>query len=672
MKSTLRKGWDKLAENYYIQYAVFAVLITLFIETLSRFGTSPAGGLIFMVQHPIVFLYNCLIIFASLCLSFLFRNRHFFVILFGGIWIALGVVNGIILSYRMTPFTTNDIQEIGDGLTIATTYMSKMQIGLLIGGIAAITAVLTYIFRRNRKHAEKVKYKKAVPQVLLVLLITVAATAGCVKLGVLDTYFPNLNYGYRDNGFSYCFLATGFDKGVKRPSDYSESAVNNIFTKDELKTTVAGRSASNGSLEKTKASTERPNIIFLQLESFIDPNIVNNVKLSEDPIPYYRSLTKKYSTGKLTVPAVGAGTANTEFETMTGMSVHFFGPGEYPYNSVLLKKNCESIPYDLRELGYSTHAIHNHRAAFYHRNEVLGGLGFETFTSIEYMNNVTRTPKGWARDNVLTENIMDALNSTENEDYIYTISVQGHGKYPTEQMIEDPEITCEEAPTEELKWSWEYYANQIHEMDEFIKDLTTTLEKYDEPTIVVMYGDHLPALDNLTEDNIRKDRSLYQTDYVIWSNYNFEKKTDKDYAAYQIGSELLKRIGITNGTMVTFQQNHSGDKNYEQEMKMLQYDMLYGSQYIYGGKNPFEKLEMKMGVKEIKISNIFKIGDNYYIKGQNFTENSRITVDGKVLKTTYLGPTILALNEEIDTSDVNKMKVSQTDVKDDTILSTTE
>ncbi|MEE3362634.1 MAG: hypothetical protein VZQ84_03630, partial [Anaerovoracaceae bacterium] len=261
MKSTLRKGWDKLAENYYIQYAVFAVLITLFIETLSRFGTSPAGGLIFMVQHPIVFLYNCLIIFASLCLSFLFRNRHFFVILFGGIWIALGVVNGIILSYRMTPFTTNDIQEIGDGLTIATTYMSKMQIGLLIGGIAAITAVLTYIFRRNRKHAEKVKYKKAVPQVLLVLLITVAATAGCVKLGVLDTYFPNLNYGYRDNGFSYCFLATGFDKGVKRPSDYSESAVNNIFTKDELKTTVAGRSASNGSLEKTKASTERPNII---------------------------------------------------------------------------------------------------------------------------------------------------------------------------------------------------------------------------------------------------------------------------------------------------------------------------------------------------------------------------------------------------------------------------
>lgn len=673
MKSKFRKAWDKLAENYYIQYAVFSVLVTLLIETLARLSSSVAGGFIFMFQHPLVFLYNCLIIFATLCLSFLFRNRHFFVILFGGIWIALGVVNGIILANRMTPFTTNDIQEIGDAMTIATTYLSKMQIVLLIGGIVVIAAFLTYIFRRNRKHAEKVEYKKAVPRVLLVLLITVAATAGCVKSGVLDTYFPNLNYGYRDNGFSYCFLATGFDKGVKRPSDYSESAVKNIFTKKELETTVAGKAASEGKIEKSStASEETPNIIFLQLESFIDPSIVNDVKLSEDPIPYYRSLTKKYSTGKLTVPAVGAGTANTEFETMTGMSVHFFGPGEYPYNSVLLKQNCESIPYDLRQVGYSTHAIHNHRAAFYHRNEVLGGLGFETFTSVEYMNNVTRTPKGWARDNVLTENIMDALKSTDNEDYIYTISVQGHGKYPTEKMIDDPEITCEEAPTEELKWSWEYYANQIHEMDEFIRDLTTTLESYDEPTIVVMYGDHLPALDNLTEDNISKDRSLYQTDYVIWSNYDFEEKTDRDYTAYQIGSELLKRIGITNGTMVTFQQNHRDDENYREEMQMLQYDMLYGNKYIYDGKNPYNKLSLKMGVKEIKIDSIIKIGDNYYIKGQNFTENSRITIDGKVLKTKYLGPTILALNEEIDTSDVKKMKVSQTDVKDDTILSTTE
>lgn len=44
---------------------------------------------------------------------------------------------------------------------------------------------------------------------------------------------------------------------------------------------------------------------------------------------------KEYSSGYYKVPSVGAGTANTEFESITGMSLHYFGPGEYPYKSIL-------------------------------------------------------------------------------------------------------------------------------------------------------------------------------------------------------------------------------------------------------------------------------------------------------------------------------------------------
>lgn len=129
------------------------------------------------------------------------------------------------------------------------------------------------------------------------------------------------------------------------------------------------------------------------------------------------------------------------------MSVKFFGPGEYPYKSILNEKTCESYAYDLKSIGYSAHAIHNHRGVFYNRNKVFANLGFDTFTSLEYMSNVIKTPKNWAKDNVLVGEILTALDLTENEDYIYTISVQGHGKYPTEQVIEDPEITVLSAPT---------------------------------------------------------------------------------------------------------------------------------------------------------------------------------------------------------------------------------
>lgn len=423
-------------------------------------------------------------------------------------------------------------------------------------------------------------------------------------------------------------------------------------------------------LTETDEDEEHPNILFLQLESFVDPTLFNNIELSEDPIPYYRSLMENYSTGSLTVPACGAGTANTEFEVMTGLSVKFFGPGEYPFKSVLKEKTAESIARDLKSMGYSTHAIHNHRALFYNRNEVFDNIGYDTFTSLEYMSDVPKTPKNWAKDSILTEQIMDALNSSEGHDYIYTISVQGHGKYPTEQLIKNPKIEVTDAPSEELKWKYEYYVNQVYEMDQFVKDLTETLSEFDEDVILVMYGDHIPALDVTEGSYDAKD--LYQTQYVIWSNFGMEKE-DKNLTTYQLAAEVFDRLDIHTGTTIKYHQtvDHKS-KDYLSNLKLLGYDMLYGKDYIYGSANPFEKAGMKMGVKDITIEKVVSVGGKYYIKGQNFTEYSKVTLDGETLKTIYLGPNLLGLQEEVDPADAVNMKVSQIDKSNKEIISTTE
>ncbi|MEA4922364.1 MAG: sulfatase-like hydrolase/transferase [Eubacteriaceae bacterium] len=659
--SKLKTFYKKYLHSYIGICVVLAIAITLIIETLAR--QTIYGGVVFMVTHPLVFLYNAVIVFVCMSIGLLFRHRMFVTIIVSATWLVLGIVNGIILSNRMTPFTTGDIAEVKDGLTLVSNYMSKTQIVLLIAGAVALVLLIIFLFRKVPKLQSKIHYKSAIPAFLIIVLIGASCTGLVVKTKVVDTYFPNLAYGYRDNGFSYCFLATWLDKGVSKPDNYSAKSIRSIFTKKELDTTVGDT--------KNDGGEKHPNIIFLQLESFIDPDIVSDIKLDKDPIPNYRKLSKNYSSGKLHVPSVGAGTANTEFENMTGMSVKFFGPGEYPYKTILHDETCESIPYNLRNIGYSTHAIHNHRAAFYGRNKVFGNLGFETFTSLEYMSDVSKTPKNWARDNVLTSQMTDAMGSTKGSDYIYTISVQGHGKYPTEEVIKDPEVTVTSAPTQELKWQWEYYVNQINEMDTFIGKLTKTLESYDEDVVLVMYGDHLPAIDNLTEENV-KGRSIYQTDYVIWSNFKMDNKKE-DLYSYQLGAELLDRLDIHNGTMVTYHQNHKNDKNYLKNLEALQYDMLYGKRYIYGnsGTTPFKNTGLKMGVKDVKIDKVVKIGEKYYIKGQNFTEYSKVNLDGKILKTVYLGPTLLGLKEEVDPKDASKMKISQVE-KNNEILSTSE
>ena len=48
---------------------------------------------------------------------------------------------------------------------------------------------------------------------------------------------------------------------------------------------------------------------------------------------FHKNAHANYSSGYFKVPSVGAGTANTEFEVLTGMSMRFFGPGEYPYKT---------------------------------------------------------------------------------------------------------------------------------------------------------------------------------------------------------------------------------------------------------------------------------------------------------------------------------------------------
>lgn len=616
-----------------------------------------------MVQEPLIFLYNTMIIFATLVIASIFKRRLFVFTVITIFWLIIGIVNGVILTQRMTPFTVKDLSILDDGITIVTNYLSTAQIVMAAAGVVFAIGLLVLLYIKGPKKALPVKWKRNLIGIVIVIGATFGMTSYMIGSGKVETFFGNLAYAYRDYGVVYCFTNTWLNTGISKPEGYSKESILDIFSQEEL-------GDDNAMLLEQKDEDEKhPNIVYLQLESFIDPMTIESIGLDKEACPNFRKLVENYPSGQLTVPACGAGTANVEFEVMSGLSVKFFGPGEYPYKSVLKEKTLETIAYDLKSLGYSTHAIHNHRAVFYNRNTVFANMGMDTFTSIEYMNNVEKTPKNWAKDDVLVECMLDALNSTQQRDMIYTISVQGHGKYPSEQVLSDPEVKVTSAPTEELKWKFEYYVNQIYEMDQFIGKLVEEFEKYDEPIVLVMYGDHIPAID-LTEEDL-ENGNLYGTEYVIWSNFGLEGD-DEDMYSYQLTSHVLEMLDMQIGTIFTYQQNHKNSETYLSDLKALGYDMLYGKQYIYGGENPFERVDMKMGVNDIKIESVVKIGDKYYIKGQNFTEYSKITLDGETLDTIYLGENILGLLEDVNPEDADRMKVSQIERKGKEILSTTE
>ena len=613
------------------------------IEAISRHSFMEAWD--FMTAKPLVFAYNAGLIFTTSLIVYLFRRRCFWRFLIAIFWLLLGIINGVILANRVTPFTGPDLHLLTDGMAILNKYLPSWGVVVALIVLGFFVLLLLGLLIKGPKYTRKIKYRYD----LLLVVVGILAFAGITQLAlekrVLSNYFGNIAFAYEDYGYPYCLAVTIFDTGISCPRDYSESEIKRIENTEE-------------NLPETK-SGEHPNIIFIQLESFFDPELVNYLKLSEDPIPNFRKLMKEYTSGYYKVPAVGAGTANTEFESITGMSLHYFGPGEYPYKSILKETTCESAPYVLKNLGYTTHAIHNNEANFYGRRSIFPNLGFDTFTSAEYMpEEEDKNPLGWTKDEVLTDEIIKCLDSSEGSDYIYTISVQGHGAYPEEELLDDLEITVTGAATEEKNTQWEYYVNQIHEMDNFVKELTDALADYPEDVVLVMYGDHLPTM-GLKVENLN-NKYLFQTEYVMWDNFGMEKK-DVNLAAYQMAAEVMDRVGIHEVTVFRYHQARRNTRNYQVDLETLQYDLLYGEKYSYGGESPFQRTKMRMGLYDVSLDFMELVSDSdftYRLKGTNFTPSSQVKVNGEWVDTVYVNETTLMISgTELD--DFDRISVSQ-------------
>ena len=192
--------------------------------------------------------------------------------------------------------------------------------------------------------------------------------------------------------------------------------------------------------------------------------------------------------------------------------------------------------------------------------------------------------------------------------------------------------------------AWEYYVNLVHEMDKFAGALIEAIESRDEPTVVVFYGDHLPTMDLEAAD--LKSKYLYNTNYVIWDNIGLEKN-DENVAAYQLIAEVFERLDIHSGTVFNYHQERRQTKDYLADLELLQYDMMYGEQYVYEQSGiPYGEEHMVMGVKDAEITELVEQYDGTYsIYGNNFTKQSKVYINGEKQTTTFMNNTRLDLKE---------------------------
>ncbi len=698
------------------------------IEWVSRHSFLEACS--FVVDRNLVFLYNSLIVFASLLLVYTVRRRALLRTVISVFWLFLGIINGCILAKRVSPFSFTDLKMVGDLFTMQSNYFTAGEAILVIVGVSLVLLFLVVLWFKGPKFQGKTHRVFGLVMTAAVVMMIPTVTDAAVSNNILTNYFENLAQGYKDYGFVYSFSSSVLDRGMSTPSDYSEEAVDAVLAKigvEDTDTKLAQASAETeenkassdqGQTEERKTGTEasktdasgllikgemqaafvpeesvktaaaredgqadgqteasvgdtgktqtgvtagHPNIICILLESFIDPELVKFLELSDEVVPNFHKLYQNYTSGYLEVPVVGAGTANTEFEILTGMGMQFFGLGEYPYKTILKQTNCESIASDLSEIGYGTHVVHNNGGNFYSRRNAFSMMGFDTFTSKEMMDIREYTPLGtWPKDEILIGEVEKALDYTPDQpDFVYTITVGSHGDYPQEKVLDDPEIQVSGVEDEGMHYAWEYYVNMVHETDKFIGDLIEMLSERDEPTIVVMFGDHLPTMG--LEESDMKTGTLFKTQYATWNNFGLAK-SDKSMTAYQLMADTLDSLDIHNGTMFRFQQNrykYATEDEYQNAMELLQYDILYGDHYVYGGGNPYPASNLIMGTQDVVISQIMETDRYYYIIGENFTNWSRVFVNDTKVSTKYLSSRLLRIKKEDIPSGDNEVVVNQ-------------
>ena len=657
-----------------------SLLLTFVLEILSRRSFMDACR--FVCKSPILFLYGCSIVSVTLAIATLLRKKVFGATLVTVLWLAFGIADCVLLGFRNNyPLTAVDLQMGLEAIMMMPVYFKIWQIVLIFvvgaGAIAGLVVLAIKSPKYRREGQRGVLRACLFAMVFLIYTLVLFTRSG----GMISRNLkPDLYSSYKKYGFPYCFCYSFFNVGIEKPEDYSPKEVADIAGTLDIDIDVDEKEEKSSSrpldefIEAVRTGdftkepegytrdavesireilrggafeqevSERPNILFVQLESFFDPMTVKTVTLSEDPIPNFRSLQEKCIGGYLSVPTVSGGTANTEFEVLTGCSLDFFGAGEFPYYSILRKEALETLATDLRALKYTATGVHNYTGSFYYRNTIYKNMGFNRFHSKEYMNGFELNPKGWCKDSILTDEILKAVRQTEGRDFVYTVTMQTHGAYIPLPDDMEPVITVEGAKSEREKSIFEYYLSQIAETDQFVGDLVEAFENYGEKTIIVFFGDHLPGL-SLTEDDLTTG-DMYKTPYVIWANYELDGERC-DLEAYQLGAYVLERAKIDTGVMVRFHQREMGSENYQRKLRMLEYDMLYGERYVYESVKHAYDESFSMGLEPIRVTSLENRFGNLFVHGEGLTYASRVYVNDKEYDTVPVDDTLIIVPDFI-------------------------
>ena len=565
----------------------------------------------FLSKNPKIAEYSQIItILISFLFIGIFRNWRISMGILFSLTTIMMYINTEKMASRNTPFLPEDLAMSGEAGGLASMINLERFLNMLftIAVIIIITIIVNKISKKiwHFKFSKKQKIAIFIPQIALILICAhflnlhtleirnLSGKGTFIKVENLETSidFTDQAYNYRTNGFILATISNLQTKTQKQPEGYSKEAVQKIVQKYQ-------KIAEENNKNRKKLSDEKVNVIYVMSESFIDPKLGKHLYDygNKEPIPYTQEIKKSQSSGWAASSEYGGGTANVEFEALTGLSNFFLN--SIPYTSIVpANKDTPSIVKNFNENGYKTIAMHPYNRNMYRREVVYPNLGFQEYKSADgFKNNSKIDNSKYISDESAFNEVLTELKNSQKPEFIHLVTMQNHMPYEENAYSEHNfSVNAKNGANPENAKTVQAYLEGISRSDKAMKNFLSEIQKLNEKTIVVFWGDHWPGIyGEMFEKELNKN-DIRRTPLFVYSNFEKEKQDlgtssliynqisalnsfDSKLSPFQyLLSDLREKYPALTKKFVKTDEKSDILKDFE----MIEYDILSGNKYSIG------------------------------------------------------------------------------------------
>lgn len=538
---------DKIKYNIFsiIWIFVYALILFFFTFLIGKDSVQSCFTTLSIIfsTNSFIFIYVYIISSYLIILGLLFISKAIFKNNFISNLVVtiLVCLISIISYYKYTllrsPLVPTDILLIGNANQIAEFGLTFPPLHIIYSVvILGAILVLQYVLEKRYNIDYKIEsWKKELYRIPLFFIGIVILFFTCVEPPAKNLIKKEIDDFYDYSGGVTAFFMYLSDFWTTVPEGYSKEEIEQIK--------VEYMNAND-----VENVDEKVNVILIMNESFSDPTKLNDVEFSIDPLYDIRNLfntDKNCKIGECITPSLGGGTSVPEFEVLTGLSSYYFEKHIYPFTRYITS-DINSIVREYNKNGYETLGVHTNTETFYNRKGVYRYLGFKDTVFLEDIEQPKYKCDCVADEEIKNQIIKEFEDNKGVNKFVFGVTMQNHMPYENKGYESfDITVTSDKFSENEIK-ELTNYVQGVYDGNKMYVELVEFLKGYDEPTILVMFGDHLPAVANYVFYD-KSDYSLldkYKTPYIIWSNYGEDlSNVDESMMSSELGLRVYELSG---------------------------------------------------------------------------------------------------------------------------------